>query len=357
MLRLDRRQVLGLGLAAWAAQAPRPPIITEPGVESFRLTEPGGLARIAEPVSTRLPLIRRGGPFRLTRDGRAVPAQFRADPGPDGPYVVLDFVADLAPRETARYEVHHGLGIGAGPEPEPGLAVAMTPTTFVIQRNREAAFEVDRGLKGLLLAVGSKRVAWLGDPSPGALVTLAGGQTIRPGDATTPHLSSEVVRKGPAALALRFAWSLVEGLKVEWSLTFPASRNRVVVEAHASDATSRVEAMGFDLNLRLGPDLVTIERDPAEPAAWVRAIEPRRQVLMVVEPSPPESGRDQVQITPEGRLAVTRRFASRTANPMLRATIEFASDSTPFATRPSPLALLQPVRVEWDRPPETLERK
>src|SRR5262245_42821879 len=67
---------------------------------AFRLEETVGLRRFGYPVTTELPADFAGNSFRLTKDGREVPAQFRRKLP-----VVLDFNASPGPFEIQNYVI------------------------------------------------------------------------------------------------------------------------------------------------------------------------------------------------------------------------------------------------------------
>src|SRR4051794_21240443 len=103
--RLLRREAIRAGLAAImgpvAIGMARPPIRE---VRAFRLIEDGGLRRFGYPVHTVVPDAAGGRHYRLVRDGRPIPAQFREFRGPGGQTEAgLDFVASPGPLESARY--------------------------------------------------------------------------------------------------------------------------------------------------------------------------------------------------------------------------------------------------------------
>ena len=154
------RSALGL-LAAPLALGMAPPVR---GVRSFQLAEPSGLRRFGYPVHALVPDAAGGRNFRLVRDGRAIPAQFRTVEGPgDRREVALDFIASPAPLETARYEVHFGPEVEPGPEPKGGMKVEIRDGRYFISQGSSMTFEVAEDLAGFLRSVGSPRLGYLRD--------------------------------------------------------------------------------------------------------------------------------------------------------------------------------------------------
>src|SRR3954471_6336816 len=99
---LPRRRVLQAGLASLIA-----PGLCRAGSGGdrlgFDLKEDAGIRRFGYPVHTVFPGLASGPPYRLTRDGRDIPAQFTPLKDADGPGgVALDFNASPGPHETER---------------------------------------------------------------------------------------------------------------------------------------------------------------------------------------------------------------------------------------------------------------
>ena len=97
----------------------------------FELVETAGLRRFGYPVSAILPGVRQGHHFRLSRAGKAVPAQFRVIDGSDGgTSVALDFNTNVGPLATESYVISYGDDLEPGPEPKPGLRVERSDEAF-----------------------------------------------------------------------------------------------------------------------------------------------------------------------------------------------------------------------------------
>ena len=118
-----RRRVLQAGLASLIA-----PGLCRAGSGgeslSFNLKEDAGIRRFGYPVHAVFPGLASGPPYRLTREGRDIPAQFRPIEGEDGQGgVALDFNASPGPHETERYVVRSAGGGGADVGPREGIRV------------------------------------------------------------------------------------------------------------------------------------------------------------------------------------------------------------------------------------------
>ena len=338
-----RRDAIWAGIAAISA-----PWATFAGdrassVLSFRLVEPAGLVRVAEPVSTVVPTLEHGIPTRLVRDGRAVPAQFRTVVDTEGkPSLRLDFAVNLGPAATVRYEVHHRAGILAGPEPEGGLILDRVDNLFTIRRNHVESFAVAPSLANFLRSAGSPQLRYVTEGSPGLSLTLRSGETLRPGPGGGDVVST-IVREGPLAVALRFVWTVAPGVRSVVELSFPASREQIRTDWSLKDPDDQVALIGLDLNLIRDTVRRRIDAGPG----WTRVADAQHQVVATIADF---DGSTSLDVSPEGRLSLGRRFADASRAKTLAFCLAFAPARIAADQSPSPLALLAPIRVEWDQP-------
>src|SRR5579859_4420578 len=119
---IHRRHFLATGAAALAAGAVAHASADDQDQSqsrSFHLKETAGLRRFGYPVHTILPPGLTGPSFRLERDGKPIPAQFRKVNGiADKNAIALDFNASPGPLEEATFVVRSGEKIEPGPEPK-----------------------------------------------------------------------------------------------------------------------------------------------------------------------------------------------------------------------------------------------
>ena len=94
---LSRRELLRTGSAA-ALLVVTGRVFGAGSTLGFQLKETAGLRRFGYPAHTILPNVRGGATFRLLRDGKPVPAQFRRVVGTEGQeQIELDFNASPDP--------------------------------------------------------------------------------------------------------------------------------------------------------------------------------------------------------------------------------------------------------------------
>lgn len=255
-----RRDAIRAGLATVfgpMAIGMAPPPIRE--VRAFRLTEAAGLRRYGYPVHTLVPDAAGGRHYRLVRDGRPIPAQFREYPGPGGrPVVGLDFVASPGPLESSRYEVQFGSEVEPGPEPREGLKVEEHDGRCLVSRGGGTmTFEVDKDSPQFLRRVGSPRLGYLRDAG-GALRIRKRGEADAPAVPDGGKLGLSVIRHGPMAVGLRSAKPGSDPTALGLELTIPSSKTWVEVVASVEDPSGRVDGLEFDLSLLIegSPTLV-----------------------------------------------------------------------------------------------------
>ncbi len=133
-------------------------VLAAPRSVPLTVAERDGVARFNEPVTSGIPLpkgeLNDIDQVRLLRDGREVPAQFRAAgvwrPGGSVRWLLVDFQASLAPEEEQKYVLEYGQGVARTARPstpvrvedrDDALAVNTGPAAFRISKRRFSLFE------------------------------------------------------------------------------------------------------------------------------------------------------------------------------------------------------------------------
>jgi hypothetical protein len=408
-----RRDALRLSLAALAAPAVAAAGGPEPTALGLVVTETAGLRRFSYPVHTLLPGEMRGENFRLMRDGRAVPAQFRAAVGPEGqPAVALDFTSSIGPLESERYVVETGQGTGSGPEPRRGLLVERSEGTLRVRSGGGLRYAINEELAGFLESVGNSGREYL-EPRAGGLYLRARSQS--PDSAVLlgkdgPRLSATIARQGPLAVGLRFACTTglpgAEPVSSTLDLTFPSSKSWVEAVWRVDDPMRWVGGLRVDLRLKLDGEAALV--DLGTPATVYGVLRGRERMALtagsapglpplarpwVVEKGPPEKptlfaqaprpdapsadgwahvmdatrctalavadfgrgSRDRIEIETDGRVRILRDFAGggavapRPGPKVLRFWLHFVPMPVQIGAATSPQAMLAPLAVAWER--------
>ncbi len=396
MLRdLHRRDALRVGLAALAAPVGlgmAPPR----GVRSFRLIESAGLRRFGFPVSATVPDAAGGRNFRLVRDGRAIPAQFRESEGRGGrPELILDFTTDLGPMDSARHEVHFGPEVEPGPEPSTGLKVDRRDGSYVVSQPGGLAFEVADDLGGFLRSVGSARLGYVRGGSAGLGLRKAGGEIVRVGGGGQGlRVESSLTRHGPMAVGLRFA---TDPAAMVVDLTFPRSKTWVRADLTLDDPGGKALGLALDLDLIVEgpPTLVdfgagstvygqvagrermelaagpggggpswTVRRgegdapgllaasspeSPRPAEGWAHVMDARRCSALAVADFGRGGAADSIRVEADGSTRLARTFAATKGPKSLTFWLHFVPMPVQVGAATSPQAILAPPRVEWDR--------
>ncbi|MFO0890631.1 MAG: hypothetical protein U0790_15990 [Isosphaeraceae bacterium] len=387
------RRSSAAALACLAAQPPG----SGPG-RRFRLLETAGLRRFGYPVHAEFPKPTGATRFTLIQDGKPVPAQFRAVRDASGAErVSLDFNASLGPLESAVYEVRSGED-GPDAEPRRGLKVESAGDSFRID-GTGMIYEVPMDLSGFLGRVAQGDREFLGRKSTGLWLRPAGRQSG--GSEPRPlALRGVISRRGPLAMGLRYdGVGNDDGRRVAVAveLTFPSSKSWVELNASIGDSgAGPAYELGIDLDLAIegSPTLVdlgatgtvygTLQGEERlsliglPGAGWEVIKGDRRQDVLQAKPprgpgkpdSPNAEGwahvmdatrctavavadfgtraRDQIEVSANGRLRVTRRFPEGTQGPRsLRAWYHFVPMPVQVGAVTSPQSMLAPLEVEW----------
>jgi len=410
-----RREALRSGLAAALAFSGRSTLGAEDAVTlGLVVQETAGLRRFSYPVHTVLPPVAPGLSFRLLKEGRVVPAQFRPILGADGrPAIALDFTSSLGPLESERYVIDARAGVEPGPEPKRGMQVEEAEATFRVQSGTTLAYTIGARLPGCLESVANGGREYLEPGSGGFLLRPKesnGGRLVRLGGADGRAMRGTITRQGPLAVGLRYQGTIAvagaEPVSAQVDLTFPSSKSWVEASWRVDDPLGLVAGLQVELRLKLegGPALVDLgtaatiygvlrgrERmtlaagtAPGLPAAarpWV--IEkgtPEKMTTFAEAPgpdAPPAEGwahvmdasrctalavagfgrgsHDRIEIESDGRVRIARDFAGGPSAPprgpkVLRFWFHFVPMPVQIGAATSPQAMLAPLAVAWDHP-------
>ncbi len=410
-----RRDALRAAIAALALPAaPDLPPRPTRGVRAFRLVEAAGLRRSGYPIAATVPDAVGGRNFRLVRDGRPVPAQFRrVDNGPHGaPEVALDFLVGPGPMEVQRYEVHFGgPEVEPGPEPAGGIAVERRDGAYLVSQGVAIRYAIPGNAFGRFDEAGGPRLAYLKPGSSGLTIRSPAADGFaapsKPGG-----VRSSVTRQGPLAVGLRFeAGEVADGTGMTLDLTFPHSKTWFQAAWTVDDPRGVVAGLGLDLGVALegppalvdfgagttvygqargdervelvagrapgeaepesgrgwvvrrgGPGTSTVQAastagDPRPAEGWAHVMDGRRCVALAVPGFGRSAARDKIRVEADGRARLTRDYAAGQAAPppgpkSLAFTLHFVPMPVQVGAATSPQSILAPPRVEWDRPPD-----
>ncbi len=364
--------------------------------KTLRVVETAGLRRFGYPVHTALPILARPDDrFRLLRDARPVPAQFRIPEGPSDrpPALSLDFNSSPAPFESETYTVEYGPDVEPGPEPRRGLTVEHADGRFRIANGPALRFDLPDNLRGFLQAVGNPNREYLEPGSPGLWVQDRDGKTHPVGPAV-----GAIRWRGPLAVAIRYALPITLGdgppLNSWVEMSVPSTKSWVETTWTLPD-TDQIPAVGLDLDLKLegtptlvdlgadstvygtlkGHDLMRLEAGPApdwkvlkgmpekleafaaslpdarKPAeGWVHVMDRDRCTALAVSEFGRE-GVDTIEATADGRVRLRRTLShearSGPARPRTwRFWFHFVPMPVQVGAATSPQAMLAPLRVE-----------
>ncbi|MGE3818381.1 MAG: hypothetical protein AB7I30_03025, partial [Isosphaeraceae bacterium] len=170
---------------------------------TLRVQETAGLRRFGYPVHARLPEGILGPRFRLERDGKAVPGQFRkVEVEGSPPHVALDFNTSLGPLETQEFVVEAGPHVTPGPEPKGGMTVSLNRGAFLVSNGSVLSYEVPENLDGVFRSVQNVRLEFWRPEGRGLFVKSSRGKLVKLGG--DGPIQGRVSRSGPFAVGLRF---------------------------------------------------------------------------------------------------------------------------------------------------------
>jgi hypothetical protein len=409
-----RREALGSGIAAAMALAGRCRYgsgADDAGDLDLVVRETAGLRRFSYPVHTVLPGVALAGSFRLLKDGREVPAQFRRVVGDDGRAgIALDFTSSLGPLESERYRVEARPAAEPAMEPKRGMEVDETGGSFRVRNGKALAYVIASHLPGFLESVVNSGREYLEVGSGGLFLTYRksdGDHAVRLGGEGGRGISGTVTRQGLFAVGLRYEGSTaVPGgapVAAKVDLTFPSSKSWVEATWRVDDPQGVVAGLSVEIRLKLegGPALVDVgtaatiygvlrgrERmtltagsGPGLPPLdrpWVVEKGPPDTMTVFAEApaldSPPAEGwahvmdasrctalaladfgrgtRDSITIDSTGRFQINRDFTGR-LSPVLRGPkalrfwFHFVPMPVQVGAATSPQAMLAPLAFTW----------
>jgi hypothetical protein len=371
----------------------------------FTLHEPYGIMRHGIPVAELVTLpaaVPDSTPFRLLRDGKPVPAQFRnALPGQDSAQWWLDFAGVLQPHETAEFTIQYGPETKPGPERERGHVLSEEEDAYVIANGPHIAWRVPRDLSGLLNSVSYPPMEHL-QPAAGLLLRDAQGKEHRLGGAGT---KSRVLRHGPTAVGLRFEKTetapALAGVNWTVDLVFPARVSWIEVDLHVDDPQHRVAALGWQLQLNLDPpsakeptlvdfgasrtvygslrpgwqmelraersadypwrvlrgeagELRPMETAPFNSSApaegWAHVMDRRRCLALAIGEFS-KQGDEQLTVDADGTITAWRNFAADAGREKaLRSWFHFVTFPHQLGAATSPQSMQNPLELRWTKP-------
>lgn len=229
----------------------------------MRVKEDAGLRRFGYPVHALLPDdFPADTKYRLLRDGKPVPAQFRVVENAGRKVVALDFNVNIGPGEGQVHEVEYGGELAETPEPKGGMAVGPIADGLQVRNGKALHWDFPGDLKGLLRSAENARLEFVRDDSDGLWTIARGGE--RTAVAADPRTPWAVERQGPLAVGLRCAGTIKakDGAAVPWraTLTVPSSKSWIELNWALDDPRDRVEAIGLSLNLNVaGPAPVLVD--------------------------------------------------------------------------------------------------
>ncbi|WP_435006300.1 hypothetical protein P12x_003899 [Tundrisphaera lichenicola] len=409
--QLGRRAALRAGLVAMASPVALG-LAQQPvrSVRAFRLIEMAGLRRFGFPVHTIIPDAFEGRNFRLLRNGRSIPAQFRVVKGATGrDETHLDFIASPEPLEVGQYQVLFGREIEPGPEPKDGLSLQERDGHYLVILGGTTTFEIDRSSTNFLRSVGSARLPFL-DELAGGLRILTNGVLKPPSSPESGQSIIEVTRHGPMAVGFRSVQSWSDSSKIRLELTIPSSKSWIEVIATIDDPGGKVEGLQFDLDLKIegsptlvdlgagstvygqikddermemtaelaignpdrtswivrkgrgsAPDILATStaQSPQSPEGWAHVMDNRRCSALGIAQFGNSGARDLISVEANGRTRILRKYALPKTTPppgskSLTFWLHFVPMPVQVGAATSPQSMMAPLLVEWDRPPHSL---
>ncbi len=400
---LDRREWLLSAIASPLLAGLAPPAARE--VRAFRLVEQAGLRRFGFPIRTIVPDAVKGHNFRLLRDGKAIPAQFRVvEIAPGRPELVLDFNASPEPLETQEYQVIFGLDVEPGPAPASRLKVEELDGKLTVAQSSALSFSFAKRPEGFLESVGSPRLEYLGEGSPGFSIVEKGAGAPRGSNGPNrPESQSRVTRHGPFAVGIRSDWTGPSGHESRLDVTIPQSKSWIEATWTVQDRDGEISIMALDLNLLLegattlvdfgagstiygqiqgrqrmeleagnvpgkGPRWVVRQGAGEKPAVfaastaatprpaegWAHVMDARRCTAVAIADFGKGDVTDRIVIESGGRLRLSRDFLDSsgkipTGSKTLAFWLHFVPTPVQIGAATSPQSILNPPTVLWDR--------
>ena len=375
--------------------------------------ETAGLRRFSYPVHTVLPPVAPGLSFRLLKEGRVVPAQFRPMTAADGrPVLALDFTSRLGPLESERYVVEVRAGVDPGPEPKRGMQVEEAEASFRVQSGTTLTYTIGARLPGCLESVANGGREYLEPGTCGFFLRRnesSGDRLVRLGDDGRATRAT-ITRQGPLAVGLRYEATtdaLGAGpVSTNVDLTFPSSKSWVEAIWRVDDPLGLVAGLQVDLRLELEGGLALVDlgtaatiygvlrgrermtltagtapgfpaparpwvvekglagtmttfaeaptRDAPPAEGWAHVMDASRCTALAIAGFGGQAA-DRIEIESDGRVRLARDFAGGQSAPpggpkVLRFWFHFVPMPVQIGAATSPQAMLAPLAVAWDDP-------
>lgn len=378
--------------------------------------ETAGIRRFGYPVAVKLPALSIGDAkvrFRLREAGKPLPAQFRQEAADGGPGAWwLDFNLSMAPNELRTLTIEYGPDVDADAEPR-GLELKQTAEGFEVRIGSYLTWAVGRDLASLLKSVDAGDLRYL-RPEGVRLAIEGPNGALDAREAQTA--APRVVRSGPLAIAIRYELSPKDGplaeMKAVVDLTFPVSKSWVQVDGRIDDPRQAVRSVRAEIaqNLqapteeeptlvdfgaaslvylslapgtagklrtstaatppnatasprrswevlrgkreRLQP-FVAQSADGGDAEGWAHVMDRSRCLALAVDEFD-QRGADSIEVTAEGDVALSRRFAveerGSPGSKHFRFWLHFVGFPPQVTAATSPPSMLSPLSVRISKP-------
>ena len=353
------------------------------------VTEPAGIRRGNYPITV---LIHSSTPLsaeNVAVSGDSSPTNIQVDKAPsdfgDSMYTV-EFADTFKPNETRRYEIRYGNGISGDLQPIRGHVLTETDETYIITNKPYLTWQIPKDLDGLIASMNFPPSEHIRTGGRGIYVTNTENKNIHiRGDGIT----SEIIRRGPLAVHLRFKKTLSESAQAVVDLHFPVSRSWVEVQVRLVDPLNKYKSIANELLLNLDPPdnkaptiadfgggttgYVTLSADQhaqlsatgkewsisrgnrsddvaifasKESAAegWAHIMDRERCLAMAVTDFG-KASTDTIRFDGGGRVIASRMFTGETKPKVLRAWYHFVFYPPQISAATGPQAMQQPLRV------------
>ncbi len=252
---------------------------------TFVLKETAGLRRFGYPVHAILPPDLAGPKFRLEKNGRPVPAQFRKVEGQgDKVEFALDFNASPGPLDKETYTVRAGAEVEAVLVPEGGTRVERVDGSLIVSSGSALGFKADPlgpqdssravtgPMSGLAFKVADPFGPFLRSVRNGKIEFVAGSRGFGLSDGNgnfgflarrvDESFSGAITRQGPMAVGLRFESDTILARRSVHSvvdMTFPNSKSWIEVVWTIDDPRDQVTRLTIGTGLKLDGSPILVD--------------------------------------------------------------------------------------------------
>lgn len=353
------------------------------------VTESAGIRRGNYPITA---LIHSSTPLsaeNVVVSGDSSPTNIQVDKAPsefgESMYTV-EFADTFKPNETRRYEIRYGNGISRDLQPIRGHVLTETDDAYVITNKPYLTWQIPKDLDGLVSSMNFPPSEHIRTGGRGIYVTNTEDENVR---ISGNGITSEIIRRGPLAVHLRFKKTLSESAKAIVDLHFPVSRSWVEVQVRLIDPENENKSIANELLLNLDPPsnkaptiadfgggttgYVTLSADqharlsatgkewsisrgkrPDETAifasketaaeGWAHIMDRERCLAMAVTDFG-KSSTDSIEFTGAGRVTTSRIFTGETKTKVFRTWYHFVFYPPQISAATGPQAMQQPLRV------------